>query len=237
MLQCIINDIKLTTMVSLKYFSQFIKDLVFPNECLICKEMIREETNAVCHNCLMNFEEIPQIDRRNKLLVEEDLDGVMSGWYFKNGMEDVIHSLKYDERAKLGLELGRHLGQIIPSNSFGKIDYIIPIPLHKVKLRERGYNQAEWIAKGIARSWDLPVYNSSLIRDRFTVSQTTLNKEDRKANMKNAFTVKNNTINASIILIDDVLTTGSTMSACASVLKNEGAKTVYGLTISAPKDD
>ena len=55
--------------------------------------------------------------------------------------------------------------------------------------------------------------------------------------MKNAFTVKNNTINASIILIDDVLTTGSTMSACASVLKNEGAKTVYGLTISAPKDD
>lgn len=170
------------------------------------------------------------------MLVTDGLDSVYSGWYFTHGLDDVIHSLKYSDRAKLGLELGRHLGQLISPETFGPVDFLTSVPLHRVKYRDRGYNQAEWIGKGVAEIWQIPFTKQILKRNRFTVSQTTLDKEDRKANMANAFNAQGNIENMSIVIVDDVLTTGSTMSACASTLKKAGAVHVYAMTVSAPLD-
>ena len=131
------------------------------------------------------------------MLVTDRLDSIYSGWYFTHGLDDVIHSLKYSDRAKLGLELGLHLGQLISPETFGPVDFLTSVPLHRVKYRDRDYNQAEWIGKGVAEIWQIPFTKQILKRNRFTVSQTTLDKEDRKANMANAFNAQGNIENMS----------------------------------------
>jgi predicted amidophosphoribosyltransferase len=83
-------------------------------------------------------------------------------------LDDVIHSLKYSDRAKLGLELGLHLGQLISPETFGPVDFLTSVPLHRVKYRDRGYNQAEWIGKGVAEIWQIPFTKQILKRNRFT---------------------------------------------------------------------
>tara|TARA_B100001079_G_scaffold189774_2_gene163706 strand:+ start:3204 stop:3809 length:606 start_codon:yes stop_codon:yes gene_type:complete len=195
---------------------------------------MEDHSNALCLDCWQNFKPIPQSNRLQNMLVTDGLDAAYSGWYFIQGIDDVIHSLKYSDRAKLGLELGHQLGQLISPATFESVDVLTAVPLHRVKFRDRGYNQAEWISKGVADIWQIPFSKQILKRKRFTISQTTLNQEERKANMADAFRVYGNVENKSIVIIDDVLTTGSTMSACATSLKKAGAAHVFALTVSAP---
>ena len=165
----------------------------------------------------------------------EGLDGVYSGWYFNDQIQRVIHSLKYEERAKLGWELGHHLGNMFPSFQVGDLDFLVPVPLHSVKKRERGYNQAKWIAKGLSSIWGIPVDFSILKRKKYTETQTMLSSLERKENMDKAFEVKRMTTGLNIGIIDDVLTTGSTMSACFVMLKEKGFQSVFAITCSTPK--
>ena len=165
----------------------------------------------------------------------EGLDGVYSGWYFNDQIQRVIHSLKYEERAKLGWELGHHLGNMFPSFQVGDLDFLVPVPLHSVKKREREYNQAKWIAKGLSSIWGIPVDFSILKRKKYTETQTMLSSLERKENMDKAFEVKRMTTGLNIGIIDDVLTTGSTMSACAVMLKEKGFQSVFAITCSTPK--
>ena len=209
-------------------------DFIYPNKCIVCKEFVGHNDHSICSQCLGNFDEIPKKNLVNKLSVNDGIDSAFSRWYFKNGFDDVIHSLKYSDMAKLGKELGYCLGKNITPGDFQSIDSITAVPLHRVKYRDRGYNQAEWIGKGLADIWQIPFDKKILKRNRFTVSQTTLNKEERQANMANAFTVEKDVTDKSILVVDDVLTTGSTTSACAQVLKTAGAKQVHVLTLSAP---
>ncbi len=218
----------------LKSVYNFFLDQIYPHICLLCKQFFDEHNKSICNKCWKNFKPVPKSNRLKSMLVKDGVDAVYSGWYFTKGFDDVIHSLKYNDRAKLGLELGRHLGQLISSETFGTVDVLTAVPLHRVKYRDRGYNQAEWIGKGAADIWQIPFTKQILKRNRYTVSQTTLNQEDRKANMANAFTAHGSIENKSIVIVDDVLTTGSTMSSCATVLKNAGAAYVYALTVSAP---
>jgi len=115
-----------------------------------------------------------------------------------------------------------------------KIDIIIPVPLHKVKERERGYNQSFYIAKGISENNNLIIDKTSLQRVYYTTTQTKLNLLQRKSNIKNAFLVKdnNNIANKNILLVDDVVTTGSTINECARVLLENGAQKVYVSSIA-----
>lgn len=218
----------------IKSIPHLILDLFYPNTCLLCDQFIGSLNEAICETCREKFEPLPIKDRRNELEVSDGIDLAYSGWFFTGGIEDVIHSLKYNDRAKLGLELGRQLGHLISSNHFKAVDVVTAVPLHKIKHRDRGYNQAEWIGKGVAEQWQIPFSSELLKRNRFTVSQTTLDKEERKANMANAFEVNKLKNYNSIVIVDDVLTTGSTISACAFTLKNAGVETVHALTVSAP---
>jgi ComF family protein len=117
------------------------------------------------------------------------------------------------------------------------LDGLIPVPLHPVKYRERGFNQAEWIAKGLGDNWNQPVWNNLIKRVKHTESQTTLNRDERLNNMKTAFQL-NKDVNGKIIgIVDDVLTTGSTISSMANVLKDGGAKQIIALTVTTPLDN
>ena len=113
---------------------------------------------------------------------------------------------------------------------FSQIDLVVPVPLHKKRFVERGFNQAKLIAKIVAREIDKPCQDL-VIRSRHTLQQAKLKREDRLKNVKNAFVIENN-IDGNVLLIDDVFTTGSTLQECAKVLKKGGAKAVIGFTIA-----
>ncbi|NOZ73773.1 MAG: ComF family protein [FCB group bacterium] len=143
--------------------------------------------------------------------------------------------MKYEDYAKLGFQLGRKMVDLLEPNVFANVDGLIPIPLHTVKYRERGYNQAEWISRGIAKNTGIPVLKRSLKRIRYTQSQTTLSAQERKNNLDHAFLVTAPVNGRALIVVDDVLTTGATISSAAWSLKKSGAVTVTAVTVSTPE--
>jgi ComF family protein len=167
----------------------------------------------------------------------QGIDRAYSGWYFEEVLQTVIHSMKYNERAKLGYVLGRLLGRELSYRECGPLDLLLPIPLHPVKKRDRGYNQAAWIVKGLAAEWRI-AYRMNLVRRvKYTVSQTTLNVVERRRNMERAFRLSSDVTGLRVGVVDDVLTTGSTISACAQALKAAGVREVVALTVSTPKPE
>ena len=134
--------------------------------------------------------------------------------------------MKYEGFEKLGVWLGRELGRAIGSAG-QRADGLIPIPLHKRKFRERGYNQAELIARGVSEEIGIPVRTDLVRRWRFTETQTQLSLEQRQKNMEDAFEiVSDNQTEVSgkeYLIVDDVITTGATITSCARELVGAGA--------------
>ena len=130
-----------------------------------------------------------------------------------------------------GVELATHLTQLSDNIT---IDAIVPVPLHSIRLRERGYNQAELLTKSISKQSGIPIHADALFRRKYTKTQTQMNNIERIHNVQNAFGTKQSNMIAGKcwLLVDDVMTTGSTLNACAHVLMNNGALSVYTLTIA-----
>jgi len=167
----------LTGMKFLKDIYYLLLDHLYPNTCIVCKQFVEQREHSICSSCWNQFEKIPNQNKVKDLLVNDCIDSAFSMWSFNKGFDNVIHTLKYSDMAKLGNELGTQLGQNISFKDFQSVDTITAVPLHPVKYRDRGYNQAEWIAKGLASIWKIPFDKTILKRNRFTVSQTTLNRE------------------------------------------------------------
>ena len=211
--------------------------LLFPNQCLVCNSGEFYSQDPICSRCIQLLVPLNIENRVKELTVKDHIDFAYAGWEFGDELRVAIHSLKYDERAKIGLFLGKELGQYLGLNLIQSLDGLIPVPLHPVKYRERGFNQAEWIAKGLGDNWNQPVWNNLIKRVKHTESQTTLNRDERLNNMKTAFQL-NKDVNGKIIgIVDDVLTTGSTISSMANVLKDGGAKQIIALTVTTPLDN
>ncbi|MBN2774930.1 MAG: ComF family protein, partial [Prolixibacteraceae bacterium] len=142
--------------------------------------------------------------------------------------QKLIHFLKYKGLKEIGFEIGKHFGfEMAESGCFSDIDMIIPVPLHPKKLKKRGYNQSEWIAKGFAFGLKKPVNTDSLHRIVFTSTQTRKTRFERWKNVEGIFEVTepDKFYNKHILLVDDVITTGSTLEACAfSMQKIPGIK-------------
>ena len=183
---------------------------------------------------------LPIGNRVQELTVNDGIDIALSGWDFGDELRTAIHSLKYEERARIGFFLGELLGDQLHKKTIQKLDYLIPVPLHPVKFRDRGFNQARWIADGLGKAVQKPVRTKLMKRIKHTISQTTLDKKERLNNMKKAFKINQDVTDKNIGIVDDVLTTGSTISSMASILKDAGAKTIVALTVATPlekKDD
>lgn len=150
---------------------------------------------------------------------------------YEGVMKKVIHLLKYNK--KTGIM--RTLKKIIKSyfdhlnSSFPCLDLVVPIPLHRKKLRERGFNQAELIAKVVARHLQVRLTKGNLKRTKATITQTSLDRKERRRNLREAFAVKNrDEFQAkNVLLVDDVYTTGTTIKEAAKVLKEARVKDVY----------
>ncbi len=160
---------------------------------------------------------------------------IRSAFIFNTVSRALVHALKYEQADYLAKNMGHLLLQkfaLFPELASAEV--IIPVPLHLKKKRTRGYNQSELLARTFARELGLPLDTSSLVRSRDTVSQTTLGRQGRLQNMVGAFSCRypRNIKGKTVLLIDDVATTGATLEGCAVALKQAGAKAVLAYTFS-----
>ncbi len=173
---------------------------------------------------------------------EKTIDAFYAAFVFKenNPVRTLLHKLKYDGKFKAGIFLGEETAKRFRDEiARFEPDLIIPVPLHKLKKAERGYNQAFYIAKGISRETGVKVARNVLVRIKYTETQTHLSAKERKQNVANAFSVKKRAAGklaaANVILVDDVSTTGATTLAAARELKRAGARKILLLTAAVPE--
>ena len=203
--------------------------LFFPHICQGCGSDLLRPENLLCIRCLSElphtrfafFENNPV----EKIFIGRlPIAAAHSEFYFtKNELiQTLIHKLKYNGRKDIGICLGEMLGTtLMQSGRFNNLDYLIPLPLFAQKEYERGYNQAEIICRGIQNISNSPILTQNLIRQRPTETQTRKHRTERWQNVDGSFVLRDPSAleNKSILLVDDVLTTGATMEACGRTLQ------------------
>jgi len=212
-----------------------IRDLVFPPLCIICKKEYFREYIPICKNCIDQLTYLPENIRQKKSCAD-NLSELYITFLFDNNYKKLIHFLKYKEYRSIGHRIGELVAEKIGEKRFNSAKIVaIPIPLHPIKYRERGYNQARLIARGLSQVTGIPNRPNLLKRVKNTKSQTKLSKKERKNNMADAFQASRFDSNSKeIILIDDVYTTGATMDSAAKALKAVGYKNITGIASAAP---
>ncbi|PEN14614.1 amidophosphoribosyltransferase [Longibacter salinarum] len=212
-------------------------DLLYPPCCVGCAGRPERPSLPLCPACLRRMEQAPQMNVAARLDRLPPDWGTASGahamWVFDKGgaLQSIQHALKYGDRPQYGVELGRLLGQSYRRAGWPEPDRVVPIPLHRLRLLERGYNQAETLARGVASTLSTRLDPHTLTRHRATRSQTNLSRDERWRNVCDAFSVAESIDGGTLLLVDDVLTTGSTAMACARTLKAAGADRVLITTL------
>ncbi len=217
-----------------KIYSSF-SWFIFSPVCLICHSNELETKQLVCEACWQSFPEarkaeIITAELSSLLKGETQFAQALSLWEFNTEVQTVIHFLKYGGYWQLATKIGQLMGKKLEQTlALTEEMILLPVPLHKTRLRERGYNQSEILAQYIARETKLKCFSDILQRTRYTQSQTKLTMKQRQKNVSGAFAINNpeKISNKTIILVDDVLTTGATMNACATELIKNGASIIY----------
>lgn len=224
-----------------KYFANNLFDFILPRFCCSCKTKLSINQDTMCVDCLSKIQRSNSLrlkrEFERKFLNNKIISEFYSPFVFEKDKElqHAIHALKYDKKFPVGIFLGKVLAAEIKSSKTNwKFDLIIPIPLHQLKKAERGYNQAYYIAKGVGKIFKVKVSDRSVKRIKYTESQTTMNLNEREENIYGAFKVKWNTRvrGKNILLLDDVITTGATISECGKILLEAGASKVYAASIA-----
>jgi len=199
-------------------------NLFFPELCLICNKSLIVQDQFLCFLCrfdlpITNFCEWSSNEVEKSFYGRVDIVAATSLLYFtrKGNVQKLIHQLKYKKQQKIGIFLGNWLGQSMQnSNRFKNLDYIIPVPLHKNKMKKRGYNQVTTFGKCLSNKLKVPFLENILVRISGSKTQTLKNRLDRSKNLNEKFELMDKTIlkNKHILLIDDIITTGATLEAC-----------------------
>lgn len=236
---------------SIKYLrkgKETILQLLFPRRCPACDRIVRPFGEKICLECLPKFRVVtaPWCMRCGKKLSEERefCRDCMSGkhkydrartLYEYRSASASIYRLKYGGRQEygdfFGEEMGRFLGDFIRGV---QPDVLVPVPLHRRKLKARGYNQAACLARALGRSLQLPVDEKLVRRVKNTAPMKLLNPAERQNNLKKAFIMGRNDVKLydRIILVDDIYTTGTTLDEIAALLKDNGVSEVYCVTLA-----
>lgn len=236
---------------------QQLLDILYPVRCPVCREIVIPKGQRICGICKDKLQVVgePRCMKCGKPIEQDEQEFCRdcghkdfhfirgwSVWVYDAAMKKSISDFKYQnkkENAKFYVEellrlYGEQLRKLAP-------DALVPVPVHKHKYRERGYNQADILAKGIGRQLKLPVLSNLLIRSRKTLPQKQLNDKERLRNLKDAFRYNSReaerfpkSINR-VLLVDDIFTTGSTMEACTNILMEQGIKEIYFITLCIGK--
>ncbi len=236
---------------------QTILDMIYPVRCPICGEIVLPKGNAICQSCRVK---LPTIEGNRCLKcskpIEREEDEFCSDcnrkhfhfekgialWLYNDDMKKSLGNFKYHskkEYAKFYVDeiVQQYKEQIIRMNP----DVIVPIPIHRAKLAERGYNQADILARGIGKQLGVPVLSELLIRNRRTIPQKGLSDKERLRNLQKAFDYnvsaakKHDKTISKVLLVDDIYTTGSTMEACTNVLRLHNVNQVFFVVLCIGK--
>jgi ComF family protein len=227
-------------------------DLLFPPLCHACKSFVANAGELfICADCLgrISFLESPLcttcgapfatesgIDHLcGACLVHRPLHLCRSATILSGPVQDLIHRFKYGYKVHLSQPLGMLTVHALAAfHKQAGADLVIPVPLHRKRLRQRGFNQSQLIGAVLAKQWQLPLEIGNLQRIRWTEPQITLDASERVTNVAGAFAVKDGKRLAGkkVLLVDDVLTTGSTMRACVEPLVEAGVAAVFAVTVA-----
>lgn len=216
------------------YLADFVS-LVFPQLCVACRNSLVANEDLLCIDCLYNlpltnFHLQPDNIVARQFWGKLKLDGAYALYYFNKGgrIQNMMHQFKYNGMQHIGNKLGKIAGkQLLQNEIFRSADYIIPVPLHKKRLKERGYNQSVCFADGLAEELNAVVTIDNLVRTVATKTQTHKSRFARFENMLEVFAVNRpqELINKHVLLVDDIVTTGSTLEACGiELLKIPGLR-------------
>ena len=222
-------------------FSDFLR-LFFPNNCLLCGKRLGGFSMVLCFECEMQIPLRQQTDASRDPVCQVFWGRipVRAGtalFRFEKGSayQSLIHKLKYKGNWKTGLYLGRLLGQKLQGGPCSECDLIVPVPLHPKRLRQRGYNQSEFIARGISEVLGIPVKRKVIRRIKYQRSQTSMNRMERFQNMEGVFSLCKSRVdlqNKKILLVDDLVTTGATLEACGRLFIEEFNCSIHIATLS-----
>lgn len=222
--------------MEVKSFTNSFIDFILPKFCLSCKAKILSDNKLLCSRCLNNIsfatEDILEFQYKRSFAEDGYIEDFRSLYRFEkdSSLQDVLHNLKYNKKFAIGIYLGKRIATNFYDTFISwELDYLVPVPLHQIKKADRGYNQSFYISKGLSKIFHLPIKQHVLKRVRFTNTQTLLNIEERRLNVENAFQVKREKTfrGKNILIVDDVITTGSTVNECAKILKQNGANKIY----------
>jgi len=206
----------------------YLTELLFPRLCVVCGDKLIEQEQWICLNCIHH---IPRtnfhLDRDNPVARlfygRVNIENATSFFYFSKGSnyQTLLHDLKYKGMKELGKEIGKHFAiDLQQSPEFRSVDIICPVPLHPSKEKKRGYNQSWWIASGIAQQMNKELSSNNLRRTTATETQTRKSRFERYLNVDGIFELQDPTAFSGkhILLVDDVVTTGATLEACAAAI-------------------
>jgi ComF family protein len=227
------------------YLSDFV-NLIYPDACFACGELLISGEKYLCTKCLY------QIPRTNYHLEKDneveqifwgrcEVEHATAFMFFKkkSRYQKLVHKLKYNGHNELGDYLGQLLAiDLKKADWISEIDYLVPVPLHPKREKERGYNQSEWLCIGMNDKLQIPIDKKTLIRNKATKTQTKKNRVERWENVESIFSITDPAefTNKHVLLIDDVTTTGSTLEACVQALKEVDGIKVSVATIGYAKD-
>lgn len=230
-------------------------DLVYPRHCFSCDGTINKEDEVyICDRCregikiidenrcarcglpLGPYANISNAGCATCKNVKLWFDSVHSAARYEGVVRKLIHRYKYGRNEALTITLNKILIENVPKyyHTTSKVDIVVPVPLFWLKRIKRGFNQSQLLARGLAKHLSLPISMGNLRRIRNTASQTLLSRHERIKNIQDAFDIQKpkEFLHRNILLVDDVITTGTTASECARKLKENGAKKVYVLTLA-----
>lgn len=217
------------------FFIDFLS-LIYPNLCLGCDYPLPKGSKYICPKCHYNLPKTNTYKLQDHIFKDKfngvvPIEHVLVYTYFiKNGiMQHVLHDLKYNDNQEIGLMMGRWFGHDLLLGGYSaSFDMIIPVPLHRERLKKRGYNQAAAFGSGLAEVLKIDQRQDILRRNKHIESQTRKSKVRRIQNVEGIFEVESahELIGKRVLLVDDVLTTGSTLIACAEPLVSAGVQSI-----------
>ena len=221
-------------------------DLISPRLCVVCGQRLTVSEEIICSKCNFHlprthFQQDPYENEMAKLFWHQiPIERATALFYYEAHSEtaNILYELKYKNRPDIGEVMGRLVAkELQPSGFFDGIDGIVPIPLAKKRQRQRGYNQSQEIACGISEITNLPIYNKAVRRNVFEGSQTNKGRWERNENVEKVFEMTDETAiqGKHLLIIDDVVTTGATVIACAKELCKAGNVKVSVLALGFAK--
>ena len=214
-------------------FWQRLLDLIAPRLCVVCGRRLSPSEKVICASCNLHLPRTGfQQNAYDNVMARlfwgiVPVERVAALFYYEGGSKtaNILYDLKYHDHPEIGQVMGRMMAcEFSEAGFFEGIDLIIPIPLARNRQHHRGYNQSRCLAEGISQVTNLPVNDKMVSRRKFKKSQTQMGRRERQENVDHVFELKDTTAlqDKHVLLVDDVVTTGATMTACARELQKAG---------------